>query len=645
MTVVSRTACEQLEAEAYPGRLAISAQDYPGPEVFHVEDRKIPVTKPFGKITVRIYSPEGPGPFPVHLNFHGGGWVLGGLQSEAAWCRHMCNKANIKIIDVDYRMGPEHKFPTAIYDCWDAVKWTISNAQALNIDPTSVSFGGLSAGGQMSAVLAHLARDEKIPIKLHLMIVPATDMRYCSRKINGLNEINYEQERCLNEWILTPVLAPNFSDLPPAHIVTAEFDVERDEGEQFGGRLQINDQTGQYTIKATDNDVVELSVKYHNEPEDDYVPSYYSLEMEAFPPMLLDSKKLLPRTMTEKQTLTQHGDFLEDDAPVTMFMVTFIRGGLVLGVGLHHLATDVSGLDGFLQSWAANNRNLVAGLPLAPFDYSIMDRALLTHSDTLPDVERWTELDQKLKTVKLLDAAPQAPPPEFKMPATSEVLFHFPKSKTDQLKSAASSTDPDTWVSSFDSIMALCWRCVSRARQSSSSGDTTTTLMFAVNGRGRLKPQLARHYVGNVAMLSRSELTFDEVVAPDAFPRLAALVRAANVEVDDNLYKSVVEWVAGVPDKRRIGLNMNAFLGPDVVSSSWQGLSAHQTWDFGFGTPKAIRWPKPDLDGFVFYFPSRNAGDPDEGVEMVVCLEDSAMQKLLKDQEWLRFETLIGLSG
>ncbi|KAF4807599.1 D-amino-acid oxidase [Colletotrichum siamense] len=415
---------------------------------------------------------------------------------------------------------------------------------------------------------------------------------------------------------------------------------------QFGGRLQINDQTGQYTIKATDNDVVELSVKYHNEPEDDYVPSYSSLEMEAFPPMLLDSKKLLPRIMTEKQTLTQHGDFLEDDAPVTMFMVTFIRGGLVLGVGLHHLATDVSGLDGFLQSWAANNRNLVAGLPLAPFDYSIMDRALLTHSDTLPDVERWTELDQKLKTVKLLDAAPQAPPPEFKMPATSEVLFHFPKSKTDQLKAAASSTDPDTWVSSFDSIMALCWRCVSRARQSSSSGDTTTTLMFAVNGRGRLKPQLARHYVGNVAMLSRSELTFDEVVAPDAFPRLAALVRAANVEVDDNLYKSVVEWVAGVPDKRRIGLNMNAFLGPDVVSSSWQGLSAHQTWDFGFGTPKAIRWPKPDLDGFVFYFPSRNAGDPDEGVEMVVCLEDSAMQKLLKDQEWLRaganFSAILG---
>ncbi|KAG4260222.1 hypothetical protein FPRO03_02045 [Fusarium proliferatum] len=255
-----------------PANYSFTYPTYKGPEVFHVEDRQIPVTKPEGLITVRIYTPEGPGPFPVHLNFHGGGWVLGGLQSEAAWCRHMCNKASIKVIDVDYRMGPEYKYPTAIYDCWDAVKWAINNAAELNVNPKSVSFGGLSAGGHMTAVLGHFARDEGIDINLQLMIVPATDMRYCSSKIKQLTAENcpYDsvlqlkdvpwgplgreqwflkyfvsedadelEEKLNNEWILTPVIAPNFKNLPRAHIVTAEFDLERDEGEYYGQLLKV----------------------------------------------------------------------------------------------------------------------------------------------------------------------------------------------------------------------------------------------------------------------------------------------------------------------------------------------------------------------------------------------------------------------
>ncbi|KAK6211655.1 hypothetical protein QIS74_10919 [Colletotrichum tabaci] len=264
---------DEVSIERYRESPAQYSFTYPtcrGPDVFHVEDRKVPVTRPAGKVTVRIYSPEGPGPFPVHLNFHGGGWVLGGLNSEAAWCRHICNKANIKVIDVDYRMGPEFKFPTAIYDCWETVRWAVKHATALNIDPSSVSFGGLSAGGQMSAVLAHFARDEHVAIKLHLMIVPATDMRYCRRRIAWLDESNCpyesarlyrdlpwgplgreqwflkywlgddddEQERLLDDWRLTPVLAPDLSNLPPAHIVTAEFDLERDEGEHYGRLLR-----------------------------------------------------------------------------------------------------------------------------------------------------------------------------------------------------------------------------------------------------------------------------------------------------------------------------------------------------------------------------------------------------------------------
>lgn len=244
----------------------------PGPEVHKVEDLSIPVTSPPGEIQIRIYSPAGPGPFPVHLNFHGGGWVVGGLESERAWCRHMCNEVGIKVIDVAYRKGPELPFPTAIYDCWDAVKWVREHAgsAAVNADPQSVSFGGLSAGGHMSAVLAHFARDEGVPIKLHLMIVPATDMRYCHRRITRLDETNcpYPSARTLQDlpwsplgreqwflkywlgdndrtqdkafasWIMTPMLAASFEGLSPAHVVTAEFDLERDEGEAYAQKLR-----------------------------------------------------------------------------------------------------------------------------------------------------------------------------------------------------------------------------------------------------------------------------------------------------------------------------------------------------------------------------------------------------------------------
>lgn len=259
------------EYRANPSKYSFThANSLPGTPTLNgtVSNISIPVTSPAGEIPIRIYTPSETAPKGVHLNFHGGGWVVGSLESEAAWCRHMANRTALTIIDVGYRKGPEFPFPAAIHDCFDAVQWARCTYPS---ESAGLSFGGLSAGGHMSAVLAHLCRDEGIPnIKLQLLIVPATDMRYCHRRNTRLDSTNCPypsaialqdapwspfareqwflkyflgdtdeaQNAALDTWLMTPMLAPNFQNLAPAHIVTAEFDLERDEGEVYGQKMR-----------------------------------------------------------------------------------------------------------------------------------------------------------------------------------------------------------------------------------------------------------------------------------------------------------------------------------------------------------------------------------------------------------------------
>ena len=94
-----------------------------GPDVHDIQDVKVPVSNPTGEVTARMYSPESNAPLPAHFNAHGGGWVLDGLASDQAWCRHVCNNVGIKVVDIDYRLAPEVKFPVALYDCWTVIKF------------------------------------------------------------------------------------------------------------------------------------------------------------------------------------------------------------------------------------------------------------------------------------------------------------------------------------------------------------------------------------------------------------------------------------------------------------------------------------------------------------------------------------------
>ena len=224
----------------------------PKAEVAGVENRTIP--GPNGPVPVRIYSPEGNGPFPILVFFHGGGWVVGNLDTHDCACRLLTTGAKYLLVAVDYRLAPENKFPAAIEDAFAALEWVSENSETLNGDPLRIAVAGDSAGGNIAAILCQMSRDRKGPeIKYQILIYPVTDLSstrtesydkhgegYMLTKDGMIYFINHylDRDENKNHPYASPLLAENLSNLPPALIIVAEFDVLRDECLAYADRLK-----------------------------------------------------------------------------------------------------------------------------------------------------------------------------------------------------------------------------------------------------------------------------------------------------------------------------------------------------------------------------------------------------------------------
>ena len=211
---------------------------------------------PHGPVPLRLYRPAGTAAsdrLPAMVYYHGGGWLLGGLDSHDVVCRRFANAARCRVVSVDYRMAPEHKFPAAVDDCAAATLWTIRNADSLGIDASKIAVGGDSAGGNLAAVMALMARDGTLPpLVFQLLVYPATDMAMTSVSAQSIRDgvpltsatmkwfIDHYLcgEADAIDWRASPLRAASVAGTAPALVLTAGYDPLRDEGIAYAQRLE-----------------------------------------------------------------------------------------------------------------------------------------------------------------------------------------------------------------------------------------------------------------------------------------------------------------------------------------------------------------------------------------------------------------------
>ena len=222
----------------------------PTVHVGHVHDRTIP--GPDGALPIRVYTPRGHGPFATVVYFHGGGWVQGDLETHDAFCRMLCSESGAVVAAVDYRLAPEHPYPAGAEDCYTATAWLAAHPRALNIDADRMAVMGDSAGANLAAVIALMARDRGGPaLRLQVPLFPVTDHSFETASYTA-NAEGYLLEKASMEWYwghyvrdetegrepyASPLQAADLSGVAPAHVVTAEFDPLLDEGEAYADRL------------------------------------------------------------------------------------------------------------------------------------------------------------------------------------------------------------------------------------------------------------------------------------------------------------------------------------------------------------------------------------------------------------------------
>ena len=238
---------EEARAGALKRRHHFGAPPIP---VAKVTDLTVP--SPDGDIPIQVYAPDAAGPLPILVYYHGGGWVSGCIETHENACRALANQTPCVVVSVEYRRAPETKFPGPLEDCYAATTWVAEHGAELGGDPTRLAVGGDSAGGNLAAAVALLARERGGPkIGFQLLIYPVTDCNFETASYKDAAEgygLTQDSMRYFWEMYLASeadaanplasVLRADLAGLPPAHVITAEYDPLRDEDDAYAEKLK-----------------------------------------------------------------------------------------------------------------------------------------------------------------------------------------------------------------------------------------------------------------------------------------------------------------------------------------------------------------------------------------------------------------------
>jgi acetyl esterase len=253
MAAVDATPLHHLSPpEARAAYEALAAARATTDEVAGTEDHTVPT--PSGDVPLRLYRPHrtADGPAPVVVFFHGGGWVIGSIASHDALCTALAARSGAVVASVEYRLSPEAPFPGPLDDCLAATRWVVDHAGGLGVDPSRLAVAGDSAGGNLAAAVALRARDEGGPaLAFQLLLYPVTDHSFSQASYTSNGEgyfltadamrwfsAHYLGGAAATDPLAAPLHASDLTGLPPALVVTAEYDPLRDEGEAYGERLR-----------------------------------------------------------------------------------------------------------------------------------------------------------------------------------------------------------------------------------------------------------------------------------------------------------------------------------------------------------------------------------------------------------------------